>query len=77
MTSMITVVAFIPILIICLFIATHISISFLVYRDAKTLERSALGISPFLWFGIAFSLPILGMFIYWLMNYSTLSKRPL
>lgn len=60
-----------------LLIATHISLTIIVFRDAKLLQRSALGISPFLWLGITFSLPIIGMFIYWIMNYSSLSKHSL
>ena len=58
-----------------LLIATHLALTAIVYRDAKALSNSALGISPFLWLGISFSLPIIGMFIYWLMNYSSLSKE--
>lgn len=57
------------------FIATHISLSVVVYKDADKNYNSAFGISPVLWFGISFSLPILGFFIYWLMNYSTLSRK--
>ncbi|WP_066638675.1 hypothetical protein [Desulfolucanica intricata] len=56
-------------------IAAHLAISVLVYRDAKTLLRSALGISPFLWFSISIILPIGGMFVYWLMNHSSLNKE--
>lgn len=58
-----------------LLVATHISLTIIVYRDAKSLSRPALGISPFLWLGITFSLPILGMFIYWTMNYSSLTRQ--
>lgn len=60
-----------------IFIPTHIASSAIVYRDARHNQRSALNITPFLWFGFAFSLPILGMFIYWLMTHSTLSKQSL
>lgn len=56
-------------------IAAHLAISVLVYRDAKTLLHSALGISPFLWFSISIILPIGGMFVYWLMNHSSLNKE--
>lgn len=59
---------------ILVFLATHISLCFVVYKDAKELERTALYISPLLWSGISFSLPILGMFIYWIMNYSILVR---
>ena len=60
---------------IILVIATHLAISLIVYRDAKTILHSALSISPFLWFSISFILPIGGMFIYWLMNHSSLNKE--
>jgi len=73
----ISAIALIPVIWMALLISTHLAISVIVYRDAKNLDYSALGISPFLWFGITFSLPIIGMFIYWIMNYSSLSKRPL
>jgi len=66
-----------PIVWFIIFLPTHLASSVIVYRDARNLEWSALDIRPFLWFGIAFSLPILGMFIYWVMNYSSLSKHPL
>lgn len=56
-------------------IAAHLTVSVIVYRDAKTLLQSALGISPFLWFSISFILPIGGMFIYWLLNHSSLNKE--
>ena len=56
-------------------IATHISLSIIVYKDAKTLKRPALRINPVLWCSISFSMPILGMFVYWVMNYSTVSQR--
>lgn len=52
--------------------ATHLSLTVIVYREAQNLRRSALGITPVLWGGVAFSLPVVGMFIFWLMNYSTL-----
>lgn len=55
-------------------ISTHLALTVIVYRDARSLSRPALGISPFLWLGITFSLPIIGMFIYWIMNYSSLSR---
>jgi hypothetical protein len=74
--NIITAPVFITIFWFVIFIPTHLAISVITYRDARNLEWSALGIKPFLWFGIAFSLPILGMFIYWVMNYSTLSKQP-
>ena len=72
---LITLVAFIQIAWIFLFVATHLAVTTIVFRDARSLTCSALGISPFLWLGITFSLPIIGMFIYWLMNYSSLSRN--
>lgn len=54
--------------------ATHVAISIIVYKDARTLKRSALGLTPVMWGAAAFSLPVIGMFIYWLMNYSTLKQ---
>lgn len=56
-------------------IAAHLAISVIVFRDAKTLSRPALDISPFLWFAISFTLPIGGMLVYWLMNHSSLNKE--
>lgn len=57
------------------FIATHISLSIVVYRDADKNNNALFGISPALWFGLSFSLPILGFFIYWIMNYSMFSRK--
>lgn len=57
--------------------ATHLALTVIVYQDAKRLSQAALGISPFLWLGITFSLPIIGMFIYWIMNHSSLSRHSL
>jgi len=54
--------------------ATHLVLTIVVYRDAKTLYEPALGIKPSLWATIAFTLPLGGMFIYWLINHSTLNK---
>lgn len=54
--------------------AAHLAVSVIVLQDAKTLARSALGISPFLWFSISLILPVGGMFIYWLMNHSSLKR---
>lgn len=58
-----------------LLVATHISLTIIVYRDAKSLPQLALGISPLLWLGITFSLPVIGMFIYWVMHYSSWSRQ--
>jgi len=58
-----------------IFIAAHFALSVVVYRDAKELPKPALGISPSLWLGIALSVPVIGMFIYWVMNYSTLKPN--
>lgn len=58
-----------------IFIATHISLSIVVFRDAFKNYNTAFRISPTLWFGVTFSLPILGFFIYWIMNYSTLARK--
>ncbi|MBU7005288.1 hypothetical protein [Phosphitispora fastidiosa] len=54
--------------------ATHVALSIIVYKDARTLKRSALGLTPVMWGAAAFSLPVIGMFIYWVMNYSTLKQ---
>lgn len=64
----------IPIIWGLFLISTHLALTVIVSRDARSLSRPALGISPFLWLGITFSLPIIGMFIYWIMNYSSLSR---
>ena len=69
-----TPLVLIQIIWILLLIATHFALTAIVYRDAKSLLHAALGIPPFLWLGITFSLPIIGMFIYWVMNYSSLSN---
>lgn len=73
--SIFSLVAILQTLWLLFLVATHISLTIIVYRDAKSLHYPALGISPFLWLGIAFSLPIVGMFIYWVMNYSSLAKQ--
>ena len=74
---LVTLAVLIEIIWVLLLIATHLALTVIVYRDALGLSYSALGISPFLWLGITFSLPIIGMFIYWLMNYSSLSRSSL
>lgn len=73
--SLFSLMAILQTIWILLLVATHISLTIIVYRDAKSLPYPALGISPFLWLGITFSLPIIGMFIYWVMNYSSLAKQ--
>ena len=60
-----------------LLISAHLALIVIVYRDAKELSYPALGISPFLWATISFCLPIIGMFIYWIMNHSSLSRHSL
>lgn len=77
MSSIIGIPLILPIFWFLIFIPAHLASSVIVYRDARTLECSALDIRPFLWFGIAFSLPFFGMFIYWAMNHSSLSRNPL
>lgn len=77
MSNIIGIPLILPIFWFVIFIPTHLASSVIVYRDARNLEWSALDIRPFLWFGIAFSLPFLGMFIYWTMNYSSLSRHSL
>ena len=74
MPALFAPVLFIQIIWALLLIATHLALTVIVYRDAKRLSQVALGISPFLWLGITFSLPIIGMFIYWIMNHSSLSR---
>ena len=59
---------------ILLALATHVSLCVVVYKDAVGLPKPELGISSILWLGISFTLPILGMLIYWLMNYSNLKR---
>ncbi|MDO9534989.1 MAG: hypothetical protein Q7J85_06580 [Bacillota bacterium] len=58
-----------------IFAAAHFALSVVVYRDAKKLPEPALGINPTLWLGIALSIPVIGMFIYWVMNYSTMKPN--
>lgn len=62
---------------VILLIITHLNLTAIVYRDAQNLHESPLGIPPFLWLGVAFSMPVIGMFIYWLMNYSSLRGNPI
>ncbi len=54
--------------------AAHFALSIIVYKDARTLKRPALGLTPVIWAAVSFSLPVIGMFIYWLMNYSSLKQ---
>lgn len=54
---------------------THLVVTILVYRDSKTIIEPVLGLSPFLWAAISFTVPIGGMFMYWLMNYSNLTQK--
>ncbi|MGF7184864.1 hypothetical protein GGQ84_000949 [Desulfitispora alkaliphila] len=59
---------------IVVFIPTHLSLSIFVYQDAQRRQVFALrGTSPVLWFCVSFSLPIIGMFVYWVMHYSSLA----
>lgn len=74
-TPLFSLIAILQVVWMLFLVATHISLTIIVYRDARSLPYPALGISPFLWLGIAFSLPIVGMFICWVMNYSSLSKQ--
>lgn len=60
---------------ILVMLATHISLCIVVYKDAVKLQKSELGISPILWLGVTFVVPIFGMFIYWIMNHSTLTRN--
>jgi hypothetical protein len=60
---------------VTLAISSHLVITILVYQDAKKLHRASLNISPILWTSISFVLPILGMFIYWIMNHSYLKRE--
>lgn len=62
---------------VILLIITHLNLTAIVYRDAQSHNELPLGIPPFLWLGIAFSMPVIGMFIYWLMNYSSLRGNPI
>lgn len=57
---------------VLLALCVHFVIAVIVYRDAKKIRSSSFYISPALWASISFTLPILGMFIYWIMNYSIL-----
>ncbi|UWG96634.1 hypothetical protein LPY66_17380 [Dehalobacter sp. DCM] len=75
MTPIFGLTVLIQIIWALILIITHIALTVIVYRDAKSLSQTALEISPLLWLGIAFSLPIIGMVVYWLMNYSSLSRR--
>lgn len=73
--AFLSLMVFVEVIWALLLIATHLALTVIVYRDARNLSQTALGISPFLWLGVTFSLPIIGMFIYWIMNYSSLSRR--
>ncbi|HHT46772.1 MAG TPA: hypothetical protein GX004_05710 [Firmicutes bacterium] len=53
-------------------VSVHFALTVIVYRDAIKIQRSSLYLSPVLWASISFSLPILGMFIYWIINHSLL-----
>ncbi len=56
-------------------ICSHLIITVIVYQDAKRLNITSLNISPVLWASISFVLPIIGMFIYWIMNHSSLNVK--
>lgn len=60
---------------VILLMITHLNLTVIVYRDAQSRHESPLGIPPFLWLGVAFSMPVIGMFIYWIMNYSSLKSN--
>ncbi|MCF8011703.1 MAG: hypothetical protein K9L17_07165 [Clostridiales bacterium] len=56
-------------------LATHLVLSIIVFKDAKSLTSTALNISPVLWLAVSLIIPIIGMFIYWVMNHSQLSNK--
>jgi len=58
-----------------IFAATNLAVSIIVYRDARLNRRPALGMTPVMWWAVAFSVPVIGMFVYWLMNHSTLNRN--
>ncbi len=54
-------------------ISAHLVLTFIVFQDAKKIHEPSLSISPALWAAISFILPVIGMFIYWVMNHSNLN----
>ncbi len=59
---------------LCLIVA-HIAIAITVYKNAKELSSPAMGLPPWVWALLSFSVPAVGMLCYWLMNHSILSKE--
>lgn len=62
-------------LLLALVLFTNLYLSAAVYVDAKRLNRPALQIPPPIWGLLAFTFPLIGFFIYWLMNHSSLRRR--
>lgn len=53
----------------------NIAIAITVYSDAKELKAPALGLGPWVWSLLSFTVPGLGLLVYWLMNHSTLARQ--
>ena len=52
----------------------HLTLAWVVYRDANTQERCAMDIPPMLWGFMVLVSPIWGLLVYWLMHHSVLQR---
>jgi hypothetical protein len=57
------------------FLFLHLTLAFVVYRDAASQERCALDIPPLLWGFMVLVGPIFGLLVYWLMHHSALIRH--
>jgi hypothetical protein len=53
----------------------HLTLAFVVYRDANAQERCALEIPPLLWGLMVLISPIWGLLVYWLLHHSVLIRE--
>ncbi len=61
--------------VVCL-VVVQIAIGISVQKNAHQLPSLAMDFGPWIWSLLAFSVPGLGVLCYWLMNHSTLSRKP-
>ena len=69
------VLLYLILLVVVCLIVVHIAIAVAVYNNAKKLPTAAMGLSPWVWALLSFSVPAVGVLCYWLMNHSTLSRK--
>ena len=57
------------------FLFLHLTLGWVVYRDAASQERCALDVPPVLWGFMVLVSPIWGLLVYWLLHHSVLQRE--